>query len=115
MVTGERHVLSLNGTKEGLFLVAELAVPQEKRGQAPVVLMPNPYYLVYNGAAAMAGAESVFLDATASDRIPARPRRHSRSGAGAHGALLSVQSRQSARRDRRPRLSQAGDRAGSRL
>ena len=65
MVTGERNVLSLNGTKEGLFLAAAMAVPQEKRGKVPAVLMPNPYYLVYNGAAAMAGAEAVFLDATA--------------------------------------------------
>jgi len=65
LVTGERHVLSLNGTKEGLFLVAAMAVPQEKRGKQPAVLMPNPYYLVYNGAAQMAGAEPVFLDATA--------------------------------------------------
>ncbi|HUZ72532.1 MAG TPA: aminotransferase class I/II-fold pyridoxal phosphate-dependent enzyme [Stellaceae bacterium] len=64
MITGDRHVLSLNGTKEGLYLVAALVVPQDKGGKAPVVLMPNPYYLVYNGAAAMAGAESVFLDAT---------------------------------------------------
>ncbi len=64
MIAGERHVLSLNGTKEGLFLVAAMAVPQEKRGREPVVLMPNPYYLVYNGAAQMAGAEPVFLDAT---------------------------------------------------
>jgi N-succinyldiaminopimelate aminotransferase len=64
-VTAERHVLSLNGTKEGLFLVGSLAVPQEKRGQQPAVLMPNPYYLVYYGAAAMAGAEPIFLDAEA--------------------------------------------------
>jgi aspartate/methionine/tyrosine aminotransferase len=64
MVTGARNVLSLNGTKEGLFLAAAMAVPQEKRGKVPAVLMPNPYYLVYNGAAQMAGAEAVFLDAT---------------------------------------------------
>jgi aspartate/methionine/tyrosine aminotransferase len=64
MVVGARHVVSLNGTKEGLFLAASMAVPQEKRGQVPLVLMPNPYYLVYYGAAAMAGAESMFLDAT---------------------------------------------------
>jgi N-succinyldiaminopimelate aminotransferase len=64
MVTGERNVLSLNGTKEGLFLAGAMAVPQEKHGRQPAVLMPNPYYLVYAGAAAMAGAESVFLDAT---------------------------------------------------
>jgi N-succinyldiaminopimelate aminotransferase len=63
MVTGERNVISLNGTKEGLFLTASMAVPQEKAGKVPVVLVPNPYYLVYNGAAAMAGAETVYLDA----------------------------------------------------
>jgi len=37
---------------------------RRKAGRRPVVLVPNPYYLVYNGAAAMAGADAVFLDAT---------------------------------------------------
>jgi len=64
MVTGERHVLSLSGTKEGLFLLAGLAVPETKNGRVPTVLLPNPYYLVYNGAAMMAGAEVVYLDTT---------------------------------------------------
>lgn len=64
MITPERHVLSLNGTKEGLFLVASLAVSEEQDGVRPAVLLPNPYYLVYNGAAALAGAEIVYLDAT---------------------------------------------------
>jgi succinyldiaminopimelate transaminase len=60
----ERNVVALAGTKEGLYLFASIAVPKEKAGQKPVVLCPNPYYLVYNGAATMAGAEAVFLDAT---------------------------------------------------
>jgi len=60
----ERHILALAGTKEGLYLLSSLAVPREKAGGRPVVLVPNPYYLVYNGAATMAGAEAVFLDAT---------------------------------------------------
>ena len=64
MVDPERHVLSLSGTKEGLFLAATLAVPERKRGRTATVLMPNPYYLVYNGAATLAGAEIVYLDAT---------------------------------------------------
>jgi N-succinyldiaminopimelate aminotransferase len=63
MLSPDRHVLSLAGTKEGLYLAAMLAVPQQKAGARPVVLVPNPYYLVYNGAATMAGAEPVFLDA----------------------------------------------------
>src|SRR3954451_25046824 len=61
----DKHVLSLGGTKEGLYLLSRLVVPREKGGGRPVVLVPNPYYLVYNGGATMAGAEAVFLDATA--------------------------------------------------
>ncbi len=64
MVTGERHVLVVNGTKEALFLGPQLAVPQEKAGRVPTVLMPNPYYNVYNGGAILAGAEPVYLDCT---------------------------------------------------
>ena len=63
-VDPDKHVLSLGGTKEGLYLFSSLAVPREKAGRRPVVLVPNPYYLVYNGAATMAGADAVFLDAT---------------------------------------------------
>src|SRR5919204_3288675 len=65
MITPERHVLSLAGTKEGLYMVASLAVPEAKAGKPPIVLLPNPYYLVYSGAATMAGAEATYLDATA--------------------------------------------------
>jgi succinyldiaminopimelate transaminase len=60
----EKHIAALAGTKEGLYLFASVVVPREKRGRQPVVLCPNPYYLVYNGAATMAGADPVFLDAT---------------------------------------------------
>jgi len=60
----DKNIATLAGTKEGLYLFASVAVPREKAGQTPIVLCPNPYYLVYNGAATMAGAEAVFLDAT---------------------------------------------------
>ena len=60
----DRHITTLAGTKEGLYLFASIVVPRDKAGQPPVVLCPNPYYLVYNGAATMAGGEPVFLDAT---------------------------------------------------
>jgi succinyldiaminopimelate transaminase len=63
-LSADRHVLSLAGTKEGLYLLGSLVVPRAKHGKRPVVLCPNPYYLVYNGAATMAGADAVFLDAT---------------------------------------------------
>ena len=56
--------MALAGTKEGLYMVASLAVPETKAGQRPIALMPNPYYLVYSGGAHMAGAETMPLDAT---------------------------------------------------
>lgn len=64
MIEAERHVLIANGTKEALFLVAQLAVPPEKAGRRPTVLIPNPYYNVYDGGAGLAGAEPVYLDCT---------------------------------------------------
>ena len=60
----EKHVLPVAGTREGLFMAAQLCVPPRKNGQAPSVLMPNPFYQVYFGAAVMADAAPVFLPAT---------------------------------------------------
>jgi N-succinyldiaminopimelate aminotransferase len=65
MVSADRHVLALSGTKEGLFQLGLLAIPESKAGKQPVVLFPNPYYLVYAGAGPAHGAEAVALDATA--------------------------------------------------
>jgi N-succinyldiaminopimelate aminotransferase len=59
-----KHILPLCGTKEGLFLVAQIVVPRVKSGSRPAALLPNPLYLTYRGAAAMAGAQSVLLPAT---------------------------------------------------
>ncbi|MDP3745632.1 MAG: aminotransferase class I/II-fold pyridoxal phosphate-dependent enzyme [Phenylobacterium sp.] len=67
----DRHILSLSGTKEGLFLIAQVAVGPERRSPARVVLIPSPYYLVYDGAARMAGAETVYLRTSeASGHLP---------------------------------------------
>lgn len=60
----DRHILPAAGTREALYLAADLAVPEIKRGRRPTVLMPNPFYHVYGGAAAMRGAEPVYLPAT---------------------------------------------------
>jgi N-succinyldiaminopimelate aminotransferase len=64
-VSADRHILPLAGTKEGLFLAALLAVPERKAGQRPAVLLPNPFYVCYQGGAGMSGGEPVYLDATA--------------------------------------------------
>ncbi len=57
-------VLPVSGTREALFLLALLAVPPEKAGRTPAVLMPNPFYAPYEGAGLLAGGEPVFLAAT---------------------------------------------------
>jgi aspartate/methionine/tyrosine aminotransferase len=74
----DRMVLPLAGTKEGLYLLPSLVVPADRPGARPAVLMPDPVYAVYYGAAVMAGAEPVLLPATAAtgflpdlDSIPA--------------------------------------------
>ena len=59
-----RHIQTLNGTREGLFMLASVVVPPAKAGQQPLVLIPNPFYQCYVGAALAAGAAPVLLAAT---------------------------------------------------
>jgi N-succinyldiaminopimelate aminotransferase len=54
----ERHVLPVNGTREALFAFAQAVVD---RGKPARVLMPNPFYQIYEGAALLAGAQPHFL------------------------------------------------------
>jgi N-succinyldiaminopimelate aminotransferase len=58
----ERHVLPVTGTREALFAIAQCVInPLEKA----VVVMPNPFYQIYEGAALLAGAEPHYVSATA--------------------------------------------------
>ena len=61
----ESQVTALNGTREGLFNAAIALSPERKGGRDPVVLIPNPFYQCYAAAARAAGAEPVFVPATA--------------------------------------------------
>jgi succinyldiaminopimelate transaminase len=63
MIKADRHIVPCAGTREGLFRTAFLAVPPKKAGQRPAVLMPNPFYQSYAGAAIAAGAEPIFVSA----------------------------------------------------
>jgi N-succinyldiaminopimelate aminotransferase len=58
----EQQVLPVNGTREALFAIAQAVVD---RSRDPVVLMPNPFYQIYEGAALLAGAEPVFMNTMA--------------------------------------------------
>jgi N-succinyldiaminopimelate aminotransferase len=64
-VDPDKNLLPLNGTREGLFLAAFVVTPEQKAGQRPAILIPNPFYQCYAAAALAAGAEPVFVPATA--------------------------------------------------
>ena len=61
----ETQVMALNGTREGLFAACVALCPEEKGGQRPIVLVPNPFYQVYAVAALAVNAEPVFVPAGA--------------------------------------------------
>ncbi|MBK20472.1 MAG: aspartate aminotransferase [Rhodospirillaceae bacterium] len=64
MFDPDRTIIPVSGTREALFMMAFTVIPESVSGKTPAVLMPNPFYQVYLGAAALAGAESVFVPAT---------------------------------------------------
>ncbi|MGE3511660.1 MAG: succinyldiaminopimelate transaminase [Vicinamibacterales bacterium] len=63
-----RQVLPVNGTREALFSFAQAVIdPASASGRAPVVVCPNPFYQIYEGAALLAGATPAFLNQTVAD------------------------------------------------
>jgi N-succinyldiaminopimelate aminotransferase len=54
----ESEILPVNGTREALFSFAQAVV--DRSANRPVVLLPNPFYQIYEGAAVLAGAEAVY-------------------------------------------------------
>jgi len=63
LIDAERNVLVVAGTREALFMAALVATPRQKGRRWTAVLMPNPLYQVYFGAAIAAGAEPILLPA----------------------------------------------------
>ncbi|AUY35997.1 succinyldiaminopimelate transaminase [Pseudomonas soli] len=54
----ERHILPVNGTREALFAFTQAVVNREDDG---LVVSPNPFYQIYEGAALLAGATPHYL------------------------------------------------------
>ncbi len=60
------QLLTLNGTREGLYNTLMALCPEEKRGgKTSKVLIPNPFYQVYLVATLAVGAQPIFVNATA--------------------------------------------------
>ena len=58
-IDAERHVLPVNGTREALFAFAQCIIDRHTH---PLLVMPNPFYQIYEGAALLAGATPYFLN-----------------------------------------------------
>jgi len=54
------EVLPVNGSREALFAFAQTVV--DRTQSDPVVVMPNPFYQIYEGAALLAGARPYFIN-----------------------------------------------------
>ncbi|NOC92218.1 aminotransferase class I/II-fold pyridoxal phosphate-dependent enzyme [Ruegeria sp. HKCCD6604] len=61
----DANVMALNGTREGLYNAAMALCPEQKNGQQPIILCPNPFYQVYMVASLSVGAQPCFVPATA--------------------------------------------------
>ncbi len=59
------QVLPVNGSREALFAFAQTVVDRTKTN--PVVVCPNPFYQIYEGAAFLAGATPHFLNTLPED------------------------------------------------
>jgi len=68
-IDAETQVLPVSGTREALFSFTQAVIDSSKPGA--LVIMPNPFYQIYEGAAILAGAEPYFLNTTeASNYLP---------------------------------------------
>ncbi|HZF26969.1 MAG TPA: succinyldiaminopimelate transaminase [Steroidobacteraceae bacterium] len=64
-VDPQTMLLPVSGTREALFSFVQATIDPVDR---PLVMMPNPFYQIYEGAALLAGAEPYYLDTLAGNR-----------------------------------------------
>ncbi len=60
-LSADHHVLPVNGTREALFAFTQAVIDPR---QDALVVSPNPFYQIYEGAALLAGAQLHYLDST---------------------------------------------------
>jgi len=68
-IQADSQVLPVNGTREALFAIAQSVI--DRSAANPLVMMPNPFYQIYEGAAFLAGAKPHYMNCTAeNDFLP---------------------------------------------
>ncbi len=94
-IDADSQVLPVNGTREALFAFAQAVVSP---GPDALVMSPNPFYQIYEGAALLAGRTPHFINCTAELRPAARLRQCYRAAVAAVPAAVPVQPGQPHRR-----------------
>ena len=59
VVDPEQHILPVTGTREALFSFAQCVIDHDAES---LILMPNPFYQIYEGAAFLSGATPCFYN-----------------------------------------------------
>ncbi len=62
LLNAETEILPVIGSREALFAIAQVVIDASKSN--PIVISPNPFYQIYEGAAFLAGATPYFLNTT---------------------------------------------------
>jgi N-succinyldiaminopimelate aminotransferase len=62
----ETQVLPVAGTREALFSFAQAIID---RSANPIIISPNPFYQIYEGAAYLAGAQPYFVNCSADNNF----------------------------------------------
>jgi N-succinyldiaminopimelate aminotransferase len=56
----DKEIIPVNGSREALFALAQAVI--DASTIKPIVISPNPFYQIYEGAALLAGAEPYFIN-----------------------------------------------------
>ena len=56
------QILPINGSREALFAFAQTVLAPSATGSKPLVVCPNPFYQIYEGAALLGGGEPYFVN-----------------------------------------------------
>ena len=59
----DKNVIPVNGTREALFAIAQCVIDRQQA--RPLVVVPNPFYQIYEGAALLSGARPYYLNCEA--------------------------------------------------
>jgi N-succinyldiaminopimelate aminotransferase len=63
----DSNILPVCGTREALFAFVQSTIANETQSEQPLLVLPNPFYQIYEGAAILAGADVNYINCTETD------------------------------------------------